>query len=518
MVKKMISRLSVLTVLIVFATACSKKSEYTNVIPADATAIASVNLKTLAEKAGLGSKENEELKQKMLNAFKSGANAVTFQQLEKVINNPSESGIDVTSPIYLFTAPSFPYTSILAQVNSEGNLRSNLEILAKEQICQPVIKEDGYSYTTIGNAGLLAFNESVALVVATNGASASAKIKEAITLLMKQTAENSINKVAGFKKMQEQKGEVAFFASMAAIPDMYASQVSMGLPANVDPKDIMLLGSLGFEKGKVALQFKHYTENKEVEALLKKQEKAFTKLNTTFLKYFPESTLTFLNVGANGAELYNLLLENEEFRNNVSIAKAAEVKELFNSFNGDISAGLLNVSMMNNNPTMLAYADVKNGDALKTVYNNKQALGLKKGEDILKLGENEYVYKSKAMNIFFGVKDKQLYATNDEMLYKNIGKPVDKSIKDAEYASDMKGKNLFWVINMKAILEMPVVKMMIGFGGEEYQMYYNLASKVSFLELSNESDGKTEIDLILENKDENALKQIVDFVRQFVNM
>lgn len=44
------------------------------------------------------------------------------------------------------------------------------------------------------------------------------------------------------------------------------------------------------------------------------------------------------------------------------------------------------------------------------------------------------------MNIFFGIKDKQMYATNDELLYKNVGKAADKSIKDAPYASDMKGK------------------------------------------------------------------------------
>ena len=36
MAKKTISRLSVLVVLIVFLAACSKTSEYTNVIPADA--------------------------------------------------------------------------------------------------------------------------------------------------------------------------------------------------------------------------------------------------------------------------------------------------------------------------------------------------------------------------------------------------------------------------------------------------------------------------------------------------
>ena len=44
MVKKMISRLSVLAVLIAFLAACSKTSEYTNVIPADASVVASINL------------------------------------------------------------------------------------------------------------------------------------------------------------------------------------------------------------------------------------------------------------------------------------------------------------------------------------------------------------------------------------------------------------------------------------------------------------------------------------------
>lgn len=518
MVKKLISRLSVLAVLTVFLAACSKTSEYTNVIPADATAVASINLKTLAEKAGLNNKENEAFKQKMLDAFKSGMNAATFQQLEKVLKNPSESGIDVLSPVYLFTATSFPYPTMVAKVGNEESLRSSLDILVKEQVCQPITEEDGYSLATVGADNFLAFTPTTALLVTTNGVPVMDELKKSISKLMKQTAENSISQNEGFKKMQSQKGEVAFFASMAAIPDMYASQINMGLPANVNPKDIMLLGNLSFDKGKIALQFENYTENKEVEALLKKQEKALTKLNTSFLKYFPESTLTFLNVGANGAELYNLLLENKEFRDNVSIAKAAEVKNLFNAFNGDISVGLLNVAMMGNNPTVLAYADVKNGDALRTVYANKQALGLRKGQDILKLGENEYVYKSSDLNIFFGIKDKQLYATNDEMLYKNIGKPVDKSIKDAGYVSDMKGKNLFWVINIQAILEMPIVKMMIGFGGEEYQMYNNLASQLLYLEVSNENGGKGEVDLILKNKDDNSLKQIVDFARQFAGM
>ena len=88
MVKKMISRLLVSAMLIVFIAACSQKSEYTSAIPADASAVASINLKSLADKSGLKDKENEAAKQKMIEALKSGTTAATFQQLEKVLNNP----------------------------------------------------------------------------------------------------------------------------------------------------------------------------------------------------------------------------------------------------------------------------------------------------------------------------------------------------------------------------------------------------------------------------------------------
>ena len=121
------------------------------------------------------------------------------------------------------------------------------------------------------------------------------------------------------------------------------------------------------------------------------------------------------------------------------------------------------------------------------------------------------------MNVFFGIKDKQMYATNDELLYKNIEKAADKSIKDAPYASEMKGQNVFMAINAEAILELPVVKMLIGFGGEKFRTGSEMLSKVSYLSVSSEGE-TSEIDLCLKDKDVNALKLIVDFGKQFTGM
>ena len=516
MAKKTISRLSVLAVLIVFLAACSKTSEYTNVIPADASVVASINLKSLASKAGLDDKENEAAKQKVLEALKSGMNAATFQQLEKVMKNPGESGIDVESPFYVFSSSSFPYPTVVGKVNNEDNLHASLDVMAKEQICQPISEADGYSFTTM-NGGLLAFNNSTVLIVNVSGTTQTEKAKEAITNLLKQTADNSIVKSGAFQKMEKQKSDINFLASMEAIPATYRNQISMGLPTEVKAEDITLVGGLNFEKGKIALKTENYTENEAVKALIKKQMESFGKANNTFVKYFPSSTLMFFNVGVKGEGLYNLLSENKEFRNTVSIAKADEVKELFGTFQKDIAMGLINFTM-NNAPTFLMYASVKSAAPVQLLYEKKSELGLKRGDDILKLGENEYVYKSKELNLFFGVRNNSLYATNDEMLYKSIDKAVNPSIKDTEFASNIKGKNSAFVINAEAILALPIVKMLSEYGGTQYATAFALVDKIAYVEAVGDPNNNADMVIQLKDKNVNALKQIVNFIKEFAGI
>lgn len=83
MKKNLFFHFSVLAMLIVLISACSsKKPEYTNVIPSDASQVIAVNLKSLADKAGTKDKETKEALQKLTDALKSDMNAATFQQLE----------------------------------------------------------------------------------------------------------------------------------------------------------------------------------------------------------------------------------------------------------------------------------------------------------------------------------------------------------------------------------------------------------------------------------------------------
>lgn len=512
MKKSLFTRLTLLAMTMALVSSCSEKAEYTHVIPSNATCVVGIDMKSLADKAGLDDKENKDARQKLTDAMKSGMNAATFQQMEMILKNPNKSGVDVSAPLYLFNSETFP-TSIIAKVSNEEDLHALLETLEKEKVCQPLSDADGFRFTQMSDQVFLAYTPAVLMLTNYKGKNQLERIKQDIPALLKQTAENSIASTTAFKKMQKMGGDINAMLSLTSLMNPYTQMFkTQDLPFNL--QDLKMLGSLSFEKGKITMKYENFTENAELLAFMEKQKKANYPIENTFLKYFPKSTLLYASTGINGEELYNLLQENEEYQKAFSISKANEVKELFGTFSKDVALGLINVTM-NNAPTFLMYAGVKSAAPVQKLYENKKELGLKRGEDILKLGENEYVYKSRLLNVFFGVRGDKLYATNDEMLYKNIDKEADPSIKEAEFASDIKGKTGAFIINAEAILALPVVKMLSEYGGSKYAQGFALVDKISYMKATGNSNMTSDMVIQLKDKDVNALKQMVDFIKGF---
>lgn len=516
MKKGLFLHLSVLTMLIVFISSCSKTTEYTNAIPADATSVVALNLKSLGEKAGMGDKENKEALQKLTDALKNEMNAAAFQQLETVLNNPDKAGIDLKEPVYIFNALNVE-AALVAKVSNEDDLEKLLQVTEKEQISSPIAEGDGYRFTTLSNQAVVAFTPSVLLVASYKGETQLENVKSQIANLLKQTAEQSITANEGFKKAMKKNGEVNVYIALNEISNNYAQIVKQQLPNSADWKDLFLLCSLTFEKGEINIDGEWYTPNAEVQKKLEKQAEATTRpIQNNLLKYFPQSTLALVSMGVNGEEVFKYLQQNEEFQRGISVKQFNELKVLFDAFENDMTAGLVNVTLQNA-PTFLAYAEIKNNDVLKTLYDKKAELGFRRGEDIIRLSDNDYVYKSRSLNLFFGIKDKTFYATNDELLYKSIGKTSDPSATKTEYASEIKGKNIAFVINIEAICSLPVVKMLAQFGGQEAATALSLCENVTYLEITGNTQ-KANISLKMKDKNVNSLKQIVNMIRQFAGM
>ena len=120
-----------------------------------------------------------------------------------------------------------------------------------------------------------------------------------IPALLKQTNENSIVSTAVFKKMQKMGGDIDAMLSPASLIGPYANMIKESdMPFNM--KDLKMLGSLSFEKGKISMKYENFTESPELQALFDKQKKATCPIENTFLKYFPKSTLMYISAGITG--------------------------------------------------------------------------------------------------------------------------------------------------------------------------------------------------------------------------
>ncbi|KAA6348282.1 hypothetical protein EZS27_004269 [termite gut metagenome] len=501
MIQKMIYRnllLIVFTATIMMS--CKDKLSsipYTNVIPADASIVVSFHLKATWDKIGLN--ENGDVKRKLVGILKEGISRESFDLLEKIVEDPAESGIDIEAPFYAFNQKIDDVWGIAIKVGNENKLRALLDVMASEGTVTPVEKRNGYSYVRFENSHTVcAFNEGVVLAIHSDGDDYTGTDS-----LMLQKEENSISVSPVFKNMLTKKGEIKLMITLKKLfPDEFFT--------SDDQKEVAVLSNLSFENGKISLQVESYTKNEKLKTWLE----IYKPQEFSFIEKFPISTLAYLTLHLDGEKLVAFIRENEEMHDSFLSFADPETLKMYEEFirfiDGDLSVGLLDVSI---NSSFVAYAKVKdNRLALQTFCNVIDKLG---GEEtITSIGNDTYAYKLNGQSIYFGVKDKQLYATNDKKISDNITQKINgKTLKDAEFALNMKGTSSYIVINIENIFNLPMVKFLTLGREGMYGAYMDVASSISYLEITGKSS-KGEINLCFKDEKTNALKQIANILKQ----
>ena len=490
-----------LATLLLLASACSQKSEYTNALPMQVETIIAIQPAKLADKAEL---DNASL-QKLKDLLKKDTDATLQEYYETLLDDPAQSGIDFDSPIYLFNIRPVVNSGFIAaaKVADEANVQALVDALQKQGLVSGTTSTDG-GYTLTEGKLLMAYNASTLLMLGAQQGPQVAALKDSIAGWMQQTETQSFASRPEFKQMQQQTGDIKAVYSYASLPKEYRSIAGYRMPKDLDLTDLKFIAGLSFEKGSIDLHMAYHTDNEQIKSLLDKQNQVYRPVKNTFIDYFPQSTLLLVNAGLNGNALYDLLLEVTPMGEELSAKDAETVKQLLGMFEDDFTFGMVNFTL-DKLPSL--------GAPLKALLNNpelKKQLG--RGNDIVQLEEYRYVWKSRNFNLFFGVQDKQFYATNDELLYRDLFKKCEPSAAQNEYAADMKGKSSFAVIDMEAVCQLPIVKMLGSMGGNKYATVFAAIDGISYLK--SESSGETvSVSLQLKDKETNALKQIVELAK-----
>ncbi|KAA6321964.1 hypothetical protein EZS27_028444 [termite gut metagenome] len=520
MKKNMVYCLSLLVALIIVIASCktlktiykTPKTTYTDALPADASMILSFDVKSILKKAELSEGKNTDLKRKAIDFLKARMSSpASFAFIEKVIQKPEESGINIAAPFYIAFTEITKDPVILAKVNNLNKLKSFWNVMASERITTPIEKRENYNYGTFAgnNSAICAFNESVLLFGANNLAEMDKLMSQ------KKTERGAFNPT--FVKLQERKGEIKYYLNLKTL----AKVNFMGTPLNEDMKgkfDMELFFFMSFEKGKVCMQADMVTKNENLKQLFEKSAKAIGKQKSVFTNKIPSSVFAYIGFNINGEEYYQYLKDITTTYSTMfaGLAPYFEAgKELFSWIKGDVAVALLDVS--SKGPAVCAYAEVVDASLLKKAVDNLQKNNLiADNEAIVELKENDYIYQQGKIKLHIGVIDKYLYVTNSEEAYQTIIKgtpPSGKTLKDTKFASKIKGTSQYMFISVDNILQSPLG---LGVGAKLSKPL----SRISYLEIVG-SDKHTyggELNLIMKDEKTNALAQIMSLIRELSGM
>ena len=376
MSKKIFTNLLLIGIL--FLVSCSPKTEYTHALPKNASIVVGMELDQMANKAGLNGSEGEKVIKKLKTLMKGGLQGDAAQLAERIIDQPSESGLSFDDKVYLFATPHAEALAILAKVTDEGKLETLMNVLQKESIATPLREESGCRWTQVGGA-LCAFNNGTFLLLQPSKGDASG-MKGTLLSLMRQKEGEGFASLPEFTKIEAPGNDIASVVNLSAVPYELTTPLRMGLSADIRLEDIKYFVSANFEPGKVVMNSESLISNPKILGFFDTMDKVIQPIQGKYLDYYQGNTLLWASGRIDGKELYRMLCQNPTIKQMLdNPLLPVDVEYIFSSIQGDFAMGRSTLYTDN----YLLYADVTNSDFLKTFEDLRPMLALTGGQIVL---------------------------------------------------------------------------------------------------------------------------------------
>lgn len=541
--------LFLLSVLLLSLTSCSKDDAYKNALPADAFSVCSFDIKSMAKKAGTDNKD-AELQNRLAGMLSDSEDAEAYYK--ELIDHPSKSGIDLTSPAYLFSNEKVD-VGYLLRVDDKDKLEACVNKIRKfhdkdvalkaengiffdidedstepkdvkydesehdviegisDTIALQALQPSDSTYHVSGNVTLYAFNDK-AFISLNTSESTIEETKQLAKQYLSQTKDKSYVATASFRDLEEQKGDIRGVLSMAKFLDssygksMTENIVGLSDATNfdgIDMKKCYMLYSVSFETGEVVGTMTYGSEDKEILKKLKKlsEEVSPESVQDDLIKFLPKdsymtaaatiSAQKLLEHYGKSPESQKVIKELKESGFDIEAIASTLGQEFaftFPHFNGDLSEF-----------GFVGYLKTKDATLVDMLY--QQAEKKNPGKYVKEGGDHRYRLAEDPF--FFGFQNGVTYlaygSTGREQLFKTSD---ENFTKHSEYNS-LKKNNSFCYIDLKKLLTTaPTADLLQVFIGEKAKSFRVLQS----LRFTG-SQMETKMSLKLASK-ENSLKAL----------
>lgn len=433
---------------------------YTNAIPADATMVASVNVKDLMAKAG--HKDFQPVRTVIRSLYSEETLSLMPDVAEAVLAEPEKSGIDFDAPVYVFRQSDGASFGIVMKVDN----KEKVEAWVESTIGMP----GGASVTFAHLAG------NSLCVYEKNGSS-----------VWQQPAapEAQFNQSASFKKMKEMKGDLRYYCDTRELMKTYSIRAVSSLPPLYTETGIV--GACNFDNGAASITAALVANTPEAEAALVAFKEAFRPSEGKFIDYLPESTTLFASVCGKGTDYFDYLT-NMPYMGSTLISGHRFWKSMVGAIDGEAVIALTDMS--DYGFSFIAYADL--------------------APEVTEAQMKEILSRKSLHKMHWGVKDHCLYLTNDKALGENAFKKASPSLRKAEYGKQPDSKPVYMLADFAKIMSNPALEQVMAQAGDKgpLQMYALLAGME--YELNGEYEMVMRIGL--KDKKENILKAVTGFL------
>jgi len=434
------------------------------------------------------------------------------QLADRIIGQPSESGLSFDDKVYLFATPHAEALAVLAKVADEDKMESLLKVLEKESIANPLREESGCRWTQVGGA-LCAFNNGTFLLLQPSKGDASG-MKGTLLSLMRQEEGEGFASLPEFAKIETEGNDIASVLNLSVIPSEWTTPLRMGLSAEIRLEDIKYFVSGNFEQGKVLVQSESLIQNPKIQGFFDAVDQVMQPIGGKYLDYFEGNTLAWAGGHIEGKELYRILCENPTIRqvlNNPVLP--VDVERIFSSVEGDFAIGWNKLTSND----FLMYADVTNADFLKTFEDLRPLLALTGGQITLDhVGENEYLMSTYYGRWWFGVKNNRLYVTNNRSWAEEAGRTYGASLGVKPWSKEVKDNRLYASFNFRALSnELSMYRSLSLLGGERNTALVKLfAAQCDYLNVSMPDGRHGQAELVLKDKNVNLLQWLAGMLEK----
>ena len=513
--------LFLLSVLLLSLTSCSKDEAYKNALPADAFSVCSFDIKSMAKKAGTDNKD-AELQNRLAGMLSDSEEAEAYYK--ELIDHPSKSGIDLTSPAYLFSNEKVD-VGYLLRVDDKDKLEACVNKIRKfhDKDAAALKAEDGIffdidedstepkdvkydesehdviegisdttahqpsdsTYHVSGNVTLYAFNDK-AFISLNTSESTIEETKQLAKQYLSQTKDKSYVATPAFRDLKKQEGDICGILSMTKFLDssygksMTASIAGLSDATNfdgIDMKKCYMLYSVSFETGEVVGTMTYGSEDKEILKKLKKlaEEVSPKSVQDDLVKYLPKDSYITAAASLSAQKLlehYRKLPGLKEALTKLK-AEGVDIEAIVPTLGEEIAFTFPHIDVEQSEFGLVGYLKTKDATLVDMLY--QQAEKEHPGKYVKEGGDHRY--RDAEDPFFFGFQDGVTYmaygSMGREQLFKTSG---ENFTKHSDYSS-LKKSNSFCYIDLKKLLTTaPTADLLQVFIGEKAKSFRVLQS------------------------------------------